>query len=156
MRLSRARRRRLSHSSRRGLTLLELMIAMSILAVALLGGVALILALQTHNQSFSDARVAYKACQDQMEYLLHRPYDQMWQEAGLNDKKFPVPELHPTALVGFVRLRDVFPATDPGKVTEIEVGVNTEAGFDPTVGEVRTVGLKPLTVSLFSRRTSVP
>ncbi len=131
---------RLGCRRRGGFTLIEIVVALMILAIALVGLVSLILAVQTHNQSFSDARMSHKACQEVMELLLGMQYSSMRAQNGV---RFIVPVLHPTRQIGRVTLRDVSPPADPTTITEIEVSVNTQG-----------VGLKPLNVSIVSRRTS--
>jgi type II secretory pathway pseudopilin PulG len=125
---------------RGGFSLIDLMVAMVILAVALVGVIGLILAVQTHNQSFSDSRLAYKASQEVMEQLLRLQYTTMRAQNGI---RFEVPNIHQTAQIGVVRIRDAGPPLDPTSITEIEVIVDTQG-----------VGLKPLRTSLVSRRTS--
>ena len=56
----------------RGFTILELMIALAVLAIGLLGGFSTVLAIRSHNQGTADLRYAYRACQQMMDLVLTR------------------------------------------------------------------------------------
>jgi len=55
-----------------GFTLLELMIALAVLAVGILGGFSTVLVVRRHNQATADLRHAYRACQQMMDLVLTR------------------------------------------------------------------------------------
>jgi hypothetical protein len=54
-----------------GMTLTEVMLSLGILAITMTGIMGLIVSVSRHNQSFSDSRHAYKACQEVMAVVIN-------------------------------------------------------------------------------------
>lgn len=63
----------------RGVTMVELVIAMGVLALALMALLSVFFAASTHRQASADRTQALKACQDVMERMLALPFDEMTQ-----------------------------------------------------------------------------
>lgn len=155
-----------------GLTLLEILISSVVLVIAILGSFSLIVSVQTHNQSFSDSRLATKACQEVMEMVLADSHAtpnlatwvNKWNTIGTqNDGGFFVPRLHVADSagnyeLGRVRITDISSTvTIPNHSTsppagpylyEIAVSVNGKARNGSQVT------LKPLSVLFVSRRSA--
>jgi len=121
----------------RGLTLLELVISTGILGGALLGILGTLLAVQGHNQSAQETRLAYKACEDTLERLLALPYDEMLAKDGAT---FVADLLHPFSAIGAVEVQEM-----PGAGAEMIARVTAR---------IRTSGetIRPLDVSLTTWR----
>jgi type II secretory pathway pseudopilin PulG len=68
------------------MTLLEIMIALVVLSIALLGVLSMMLVTQNHNQSSSERTLASKACQEVMEQVIATPYNNLM--ATWNNAKF--------------------------------------------------------------------
>ena len=158
---------------RAGLTLVEIAIAGAVLSIAVIGSFGLITAVQSHNQSYSDSRLATKACQEVMELVLldiknfANPADWMdkWNHLDdvYHDGRFFTPRLHePDAdrlyQLGKVEIRDISagvtlpnhaPTPPPGPYL-YEVSVRVE-GKDRRGNQVT---LRPLSVTLISRRSA--
>ena len=144
-----------------GFSLIDVMLALSVLAVAILGIVSLLLALRTRNESSSHARLATRACQEVMELALSQshvmPLPQwaaFWNvqrfqprkvfvlDKGFRDGRgIGVEDLRTYA--GRVSVRDVSDAEHPETLWEIAVWVDT-TGLTPS----------PIKTRLVTRRSS--
>ena len=76
----------MTKSATRGFTLLELMIALAVLATGILGGFSTVLMIRRHNQSTADLRHAYRACQQMMDLVLTRNGPLSTDGAGTPDQ----------------------------------------------------------------------
>ncbi len=129
-----------------GFSILEVMIAMVILAIALLGMMGVLLLLHQHNTSMDEASLATKACQEMMEQLVGLDWATMWAQNGL---AFVAPKLSPTANVGLIQITDLSGAgAGAGSSTkaEMRVAIVTQPG---------QVTRNPITVVLLSRRSKL-
>jgi Tfp pilus assembly protein PilV len=126
-----------------GFSLIDVMMALSVLAVAILGVVSLLLALRARNESSSQARLATRACQEVMELALSQshvmPLPQWaayWNvqrfqprklfvlDKGLRDGRAIAAEDLRT-YAGRIAVRDVSDVEHPGTLWEIAVWVDT-------------------------------
>lgn len=144
-----------------GFSLVDVMFALAVLAVGLLGVMSLLLALRARNESSSQARLATRACQEVMELALSQSYVRplpqwaaFWNVQRFQPRKLLVLDkerLDPRNIaqddlrtyVGGVSVRDVSEATHPGTLYEIAVWVDT-TGLTP----------KPIQARLVTRRSS--
>jgi Tfp pilus assembly protein PilV len=111
------------------MTLLEIMIAMVVLAIALMGLLSLVLVTQSFNQSAADANVANKACQEVMEQVLATSITNI---TSWHDSTFIAKVLHPSAAVGRVLVESVDPEAPNtlaagGKMYRVTVSIDTSA-----------------------------
>ncbi|GEM_PF-2887031 len=125
----------------RGFTLLEVVIALGVIAVALMGSLSLLLLTHRHNTSTNETATAYKACQEMMEKLRTMTYDQVKAQNGVG---FVATKLHPTQPVGSVAVTDVSPAGDPDTLVQVVVSIVTPPGG---------ITLRPVNARLVSWRT---
>lgn len=114
-----------SRHSQGGFSLLEIMIAMIILAVAMLGVLSLLLVTHQHNQSTSETALAYKSCQEIMEQLQGMNYDDMLAQNGVT---FVAKKLHKDLPIGIIEVTDASPAGDPDTKAEVRVRIQTQPG----------------------------
>ena len=144
-----------------GFSLLDVMLALAVLAVAILGVFSLLLALRTRNDSFSAGRHAVRACQEVLELALAdsqvRPlgdWAAFWDRQVFQPRKVfvldkgtrdgrPIAAGDPATYVGRVSVRDVSDPERPGTLWEIAVGVDTTGLTVP-----------PIKSSLVTRRGS--
>lgn len=127
--------------SRGGFSLLEVLIAMVVLAIALLGVMGVLLATHQHNTSTSETSSAYIACQEVVEQLRAMNYDTMKQQHNLG---FVAKKIHPSWPIGLIEIEDVSPAADPDTKAEIRVAIRTQPG---------QVGKMPINVQVVSWRS---
>lgn len=111
--------------TRGGFSLLEVILAMVVLAIALLGVMGVLLVTHQHNTSSSESSLAHKACQEVMEQLRAMSYDAMLTQNNLD---FVARKLHPTQPIGVVEVSDVSPAGDPDTKAEMRVRIRTQPG----------------------------
>jgi uncharacterized protein (TIGR02598 family) len=108
-----------------GFSLLEVMIAMAVLAIAMAGILGLLLVTHQHNQSASETTMAYKACQEVMEQLQGMTYDEVLAQNGVT---FAAKKLHPDQQIGLITVTDASPPGDPDTKAEIRVSVRAQPG----------------------------
>jgi len=123
-----------------GSTLVEIVVAMGVMAVGLAGFIGLLAATHGHNESSDDVRVAYQACQEALEDLVRTPIAELPSKDGTT---FLVSGIDPAQPIGSVQVKDFLPTTDPGKVFEITVRVKS-------AGQT----FRPVDVSLVTLRAS--
>lgn len=129
---------------RGGFSLVEVMIAMVVLAIALLGMMGVLLVTHQHNASTDETSLATKACQEMMEQLVGMDWATMWAQNGL---PFAAPKLSPTANVGLVTITDLSGAgggVGSSTKAEMRVAIVTQPG---------QVTRNPINVVLLSRRS---
>ncbi len=114
-----------SRRSQGGFSLLEIMIAMVVLAVAMFGVLGLLLVTHQHNQSTSESAHAYKSCQEIMEQLQAMSYDDM---LGQNGVTFVAKKLHPNLPIGVIEIADASPVEYPDSKSEVRVRIQTQPG----------------------------
>lgn len=143
-----------------GFTLVDVMIALAVLAVAILGVVSLMLALKARNESYSTSRHAVRACQEVLELALAesqvyplpqwaaRWNGQVFQprkvfvlDKGARDTRL-IGENDARTYVGRISVADVSSEEHPGTLYEIAVAVDT-TGLTPS----------PIKTSLVTRRS---
>ncbi|HEX7899734.1 MAG TPA: hypothetical protein VF950_18340 [Planctomycetota bacterium] len=137
------------------------MIALAVIAIAILGVMSLLIALQARNESFNTSRQAVRACQEVLEVAITEsavmPMDEWagkWDgvpfeprkvfvlEKGRRDGNDPVGDAT-KKFVGRVTVKDVSePEFPPGSLYEIAVAVDT-TGLTPS----------PIKTSLVTRRS---
>ena len=115
--------------SQGGFSLLEVMIAMAVLAIAVVGTLGVLLVTHQHNTATDEASLAHKACQEMMEQLVGMTYDTMLAQDGL---AFVAPKLHATQAIGAIQITEpvadraemrVRIQTQPGQVTRSPINV---------------------------------
>ena len=135
--------RRRPENANGGFSLLEVMIASAVFAVAMIGISGLILVTHQHSESSAETMVAYKASQEILEQLQAMTYDQMLAQDGV---AFVVTQLHPTQEIGSIEVTDVSEPGLPDTKAEIRVRVQTQAG------EITRMALNVELVSWRSRK----
>jgi len=112
-----------------GFSLLEVMIALAVLAIAMIGTLSVLLVVHQHNTATDEASLATKACQEMMEQLLNMTYDTMLVQDGI---AFVAPKLHATQAIGTLQVTEPVPdraemrvriQTQPGQITRSPVNV---------------------------------
>lgn len=163
----------MGNRGRAGLTLVEIAVASVVFSIAVIGSFSLITAVQSHNQSFEDSRLATKACQEVMELVLLDSHNyanlaswaDKWNHLGtvVQDGGFFTPRLHPIDPMGNFELGRVQVRDISGTVVLPNHSPTPPAGpylYEVTVtvqGKDRSgapVTLRPLSVSLVSRRSA--
>ena len=144
-----------------GFTLVDVVIALSVIAIGILGVVSLLLALKARNESLSTSRHAVLACQEMLEVVLTDklvlPHDQWvstWNKFDFQPRKlFVLDKLKRDSIGaaakndfstygGKIRITDVSDPELPDSMDEIAVSVDT-TGLTPT----------PVKFSLVTRRS---
>ncbi len=125
-----------------GFSLLEVVVALGVLAISMTGIVGLLLVSHQHNTSTNETTIAAKACEEMMETLRTMTYAQVKAQNGVT---FVATGLHPTQPLGTVAVTDVSPPGDPDTIVEVRVSITTVDG---------QVTRKPVNVQLVSWRTS--
>ena len=144
-----------------GFTLVDVMIALMVIAIGVLGMMSLLLLLKARNESFNSTRHAVRACQEVLELSLAESrvlsttaWFNKWNDAAFMPRKvfsldkgvrYTGPEVGDdksrTYLVGRVKVKDVSDPAAPGSLFEIAVSVDT-TGLTPS----------PIKTSLVTRR----
>lgn len=145
---------------RAGFTLVDVVIALAVLAIGVLGVISLLLALKARNESFSTARQATRACQEVMELALAESqvmplasWAAKWDAQTFQPRKVfvldkdtrdarGIARSDADTYVGRVSVRDVSDPALPGTLYEIAVAVDT-TGLTPA----------PIKTSLVTRRS---
>ncbi len=151
---------RAGRRGKRGTSLLEVVIAFMVLALAIMGTMSLMLVLETHNASRTDANYAYKACQDTMEQLMAMDWVTM---NGQNNVKFAVPAIldnknnpaDPRILIGTVTVTNINPnnLTD-ATATNDTTGAGAGTMVRVTVTVQTNITRRPINVSVTSWRAN--
>lgn len=144
-----------------GFTLVDVMIALAVIAVGVLGMMSLLLVLRSRNESFNTTRHAVRACQEVLELSLNEiqilstpAWLAKWSNASFIPRKvfsldkkerYTGPAVGDqtdlTYYAGRVRVTDVSDPAAPGSLFEIVVAVDT-TGLTPS----------PIKTSLVTRR----
>jgi prepilin-type N-terminal cleavage/methylation domain-containing protein len=104
---------------KKGLTLLEIMVSVTILSITIISVYGLLYQIYTSNNKNEERVICYKACQEVMERLLAMDYQQMLRQDGV---RFDVKRILPGRYAGKIRIKDVSPQPSK-KISEIEVSV---------------------------------
>jgi Tfp pilus assembly protein PilV len=148
-----AEKRKRAGRSRLGMTLLEIVIAFMVLALAIVGTMSLIVVVASHNEARAESNMAYKACQDILERLLSMDYATMSLQNGVT---FAVTKINATQNIGTITITNV----NPANLGDANAGNDTTgAGAgNMCLVEVRvqttTVGRKPINVSISTWRAN--
>jgi len=146
----------------RGFTLVDVMIALVVIAIGVLGMLSLLLALKSRNESFNTTRHAVRACQEVLELSLAESqvlsttaWLAKWNNAAFIPRKvfsldkgvrYTGPAVgnanDPAYYAGSVKVTDVSDPAAPGSLFEISVAVDT-TGLTPS----------PIKTSLVTRRS---
>lgn len=139
-----------------GFTLVDVVLALAVLSVGVLGVVSLLLMLKTRNEAHSTSRHATRACQEVMELVLaemranranltagwlHAWNGQEFQprKVVVLDKDRPDPTSYPAALgrdttnCGRIDIRDVSDPAHPQSLYEISISIDTTGLTTPPV-----------------------
>lgn len=104
---------------RRGVTLIEIAIAVLILSLGAVAAIGLMANTSRANEYTREVNIAYKGCQEVMEALLSMEFDDMIAQDNV---KFQVPRLGTNLYIGTISVQDV--DGKPGyNLAEITVGV---------------------------------
>jgi len=143
-----------------GFTLVDVVIALAVIIIGILGVISLLLALQSRNESLNTSRHAVRACQEMMEVVMtdkmlypHDVWVDLWNDQRFQPRKVFVLDKgardprniavdDPATYVGVVTIRDVSDPEMPDSVDEIAVAVDT-TGLTPS----------PIKASLVTRRS---
>lgn len=161
--------RRRTATARAGFTLLEIMVALAIFAIAMMGVVALFMTIFRHNQSTADTRLLYKAAEEVMEIVMTSHEQKLleqnpdwagwvgsWNyETDVNVKQKYRPTLdhkdvHP--FLDTVKVTDITPGGYAAySLLQIEVTVRSTSRLDPDPQKAKlATTLNPGTVWLTS------
>ena len=128
-----------------GFTLVDVMIALAVIAIGVLGMISLLLVLKSRNESFNTSRHAVRACQEVLEVSLAESqvmstsaWIDKWNNAAFLPRKVfsldkntrytgaAVGDKKDLAYyAGSVKVRDVSDPAKPGSLYEISVAVDT-------------------------------
>jgi Tfp pilus assembly protein PilV len=143
-----------------GFSLVDVVIALSVLSIGILGVISLMIALKARNETFNTSRHAVRACQEVMELALAESqvmtlpaWANKWDRQTFQPRKvFALDKVKSDATtpgladantyVGRVSVRDVSDPALPGSLYEIAVAVDT-TGLTP----------EPIKTSLVTRRS---
>ena len=151
---------RARNKAKRGTSLLEVIIAFMVLALAIVGTMSLMLVLETHNTARSDANYAYKASTDMMEQLMAMDWATMNAQ---NNVKFAVPAVldnknnpaDPRILIGTVTITNINPAnlTD-ASATNDTTGAGAGTMVRVTITVSTNITRRPINISVTSWRAN--
>jgi type II secretory pathway pseudopilin PulG len=144
-----------------GFTLVDVVIALAVMVVAVLGIISLLLALQSRNESFNTSRHAVRACQEVMELAITEMqvlplsvWVDKWGKATFVPRKVfildkkdraekgPAGGTRKLHYAGTVSVRDVSEPEQPESLFEIAVAVDTTG-----------LTSEPIKTSLVTRRS---
>ena len=139
--------------SQAGMTLLEIVIAFMVLAIAIVGTMSLIIVVASHNEARAESNMAYKACQDILERLLSMDYATMTAQNGVT---FAVTKINPTQNIGSIVITNVNPANldDANAGNDTTGGVANQMCLVEVRVQTATVGLKPINVTIGTWRAN--
>jgi len=139
--------------SQAGMTLLEIVIAFMVLAIAIVGTMSLIIVVASHNEARAESNMAYKACQDILERLLSMDYATMTAQNGVT---FAVTKINPTQNIGSIVITNVNPANldDANAGNDTTGGVANQMCLVEVRVQTTTVGLKPINVTIGTWRAN--
>jgi type II secretory pathway pseudopilin PulG len=143
-----------------GFTLVDVVIALAVVIIGILGVISLLLVLRSRNESLNTSRHAVRACQEMMEVVMtdkmlypHDVWVCLWNDHRFQPRKVFVLDKEsrdarliatddPATYVGRVVIRDVSDPEMPDSLDEVAVSVDT-TGLTPS----------PVKASLVTRRS---
>ena len=126
-----------------GFTLVDVVIALAVIVIGILGVMSLLLGLQSRNESLNTSRHAVRACQEMLEVVMtdkmlypHDVWVGLWNNQTFQPRKVFVLDKEkrdprnvwtndPDTYVGRVVIRDVSDPEMPESVDEIAVSIDT-------------------------------